>query len=349
MLDPKYLRSEIDEAAARLATRGYVLDVAAVNVLEEKRKDLQSRTQELQAERNARSKSIGEAARRGEDVAPLKAEVTKINDELETSKVELEALLVTRSENGMTLIREGQPELHLPALGRAQVERMIGKGSENLLLSAMAHLGEPDPAARLPEAWAAYQRHYLHVNGRFSQVFDGALASLRLKHVDLKDCSIFQDAREVKTKASKTIQTWFFPVDPAYREFFTGWVTHLRHERLFGPNDALFPKTRIAAVYGRFTPVGLHRTPYADASRLRESVKAAFETVDLPKFAPHSFRRTLVALANEYCKTPEQFKAWSRNLGHDDIATTLYAYCPVSTGRQRELIKRMTDEDGVIE
>ncbi|MCH7369789.1 MULTISPECIES: serine--tRNA ligase [Aeromonas] len=93
MLDPKYLRSDIAEAAARLATRGYVLDVAAVNALEEKRKDLQSRTQELQAERNARSKSIGEAARRGEDVAPLKAEVTKINDELETSKVELESLL----------------------------------------------------------------------------------------------------------------------------------------------------------------------------------------------------------------------------------------------------------------
>lgn len=93
MLDPKYLRSDIEEAAARLATRGYVLDVAAVNALEEKRKDLQSRTQELQAERNARSKSIGEAARRGEDVAPLKAEVTKINEELETSKVELEALL----------------------------------------------------------------------------------------------------------------------------------------------------------------------------------------------------------------------------------------------------------------
>lgn len=93
MLDPKYLRSDIAEAAARLATRGYVLDVAAVNALEEKRKDLQSRTQELQAERNARSKSIGEAARRGEDVAPLKAEVTKINDELETSKVELETLL----------------------------------------------------------------------------------------------------------------------------------------------------------------------------------------------------------------------------------------------------------------
>ena len=106
MLDPKYLRGEIDEAAARLATRGYVLDVAAVNALEEKRKDLQSRTQELQAERNARSKSIGEAARRGEDVAPLKAEVTKINDELETSKAELETLLRDIKE-----IADGMPNL----------------------------------------------------------------------------------------------------------------------------------------------------------------------------------------------------------------------------------------------
>ncbi|MDO2952004.1 serine--tRNA ligase [Aeromonas simiae] len=93
MLDPKYLRGDIEEAATRLATRGYTLDVAALTALEEQRKDLQSRTQELQAERNARSKSIGEAARRGEDVAPLKAEVTKINDELDACKVKLDALL----------------------------------------------------------------------------------------------------------------------------------------------------------------------------------------------------------------------------------------------------------------
>lgn len=178
---------------------------------------------------------------------------------------------------------------------------------------------------------------------------DSALASLKLKHVDLKDGCNFQDAREVKTKASKTIQTWFFPVDPVYRAFFSGWVTDLRQEPLFGPGDALFPKTRIAPVNGRFTPVGLHRAPYTDASRLREKVKAAFETVDLPMFAPHSFRRTLVSIANEHCKTPEQFKAWSLNLGHDDISTTLYAYCPVNTGRHRELIKRITDEGGVIE
>ncbi|MHA6963431.1 serine--tRNA ligase [Zobellella denitrificans] len=93
MLDPKYLRSDIADTAARLASRGFILDVELFNRLEEKRKSLQSRTQELQAERNARSKAIGQAARRGEDIAPLKAAVSQINDELDVCKVELDALM----------------------------------------------------------------------------------------------------------------------------------------------------------------------------------------------------------------------------------------------------------------
>ncbi|OXY83077.1 serine--tRNA ligase [Oceanimonas doudoroffii] len=93
MLDPKYLRSDIDDTAARLASRGFTLDTALFNGLEERRKTLQARTQELQAERNARSKAIGQAARNGEDIAPLKAAVTAINDELDGCKVELDQLL----------------------------------------------------------------------------------------------------------------------------------------------------------------------------------------------------------------------------------------------------------------
>lgn len=93
MLDPKYLRSDIAETAARLARRGFILDIEQFNALEEKRKTLQARTQELQAERNARSKAIGQAARSGEDIAPLKAAVSQINDELDTCKVELDTLL----------------------------------------------------------------------------------------------------------------------------------------------------------------------------------------------------------------------------------------------------------------
>ncbi|MDV2858268.1 serine--tRNA ligase [Oceanimonas sp. CAM02] len=93
MLDPKYLRGDIDDTAARLASRGFTLDTALFNRLEEQRKTLQARTQELQAERNARSKAIGQAARNGEDIAPLKAAVTAINDELDSCKVTLDELL----------------------------------------------------------------------------------------------------------------------------------------------------------------------------------------------------------------------------------------------------------------
>lgn len=61
----------------------------------------------------------------------------------------------------------------------------------------------------------------------------------------------------------------------------------------------------------------------------------------MPTFGPHSFRKTLVLLDTGHCRTPEQFKAWSLNLGHESIATTLSAYCPVSSTRQGELIRGM--------
>ena len=98
---------------------------------------------------------------------------------LRAAIIDLDGTLVDTLGDFVEALNRTLADLGLPALGRQQVERMIGKGSENLLLSAMAHLGEPDPAARLPEAWVAYQRHYLDVDGRFSQVFDGALAGLQ--------------------------------------------------------------------------------------------------------------------------------------------------------------------------
>ncbi|MDB2331561.1 serine--tRNA ligase [Alteromonas sp.] len=93
MLDPKCLRGDIEQTAERLAARGFDLDVATFNSLEEKRKTLQSRTQDLQNERNVRSKSIGKAKAQGEDIAPLLAEVGKLGDELDAAKAELSVLL----------------------------------------------------------------------------------------------------------------------------------------------------------------------------------------------------------------------------------------------------------------
>ena len=171
---------------------------------------------------------------------------------------------------------------------------------------------------------------------------DGATASLRLKHIDLVQGCVYQDAREVKTKFAKTFTTTFFPVDEAYLQCFREWVEFLRKEQLFGPGDALFPKPMMERTESGFIWEGLSRAPYGGAGKIREVVKDAFTSAGLPPFGPHSFRKTLGIMANTFCKTPEQFKAWSLNLGHESIATTLSAYCPVSQSRQAELIRGMT-------
>lgn len=92
MLDSKLLRTQLQDVADRLASRGYTLDVARLEALESQRKTVQTRTEQLQAERNARSKSIGQAKSRGEDIAPLMADVERMGEELSSAKVELETL-----------------------------------------------------------------------------------------------------------------------------------------------------------------------------------------------------------------------------------------------------------------
>lgn len=93
MLDAKLLRTDLQDTADKLAARGFKLDVEKLAALEEKRKSLQVKTQELQNERNVRSKSIGKAKASGEDIQPLLAEVGKLGDELDAAKHELSALL----------------------------------------------------------------------------------------------------------------------------------------------------------------------------------------------------------------------------------------------------------------
>ncbi len=92
MLDSKLLRSNLQDVADRLASRGFALDTARIEALEEQRKSVQTRTEALQAERNARSKSIGQAKQRGEDIAPLMADVERMAGELSAGKVELDAI-----------------------------------------------------------------------------------------------------------------------------------------------------------------------------------------------------------------------------------------------------------------
>lgn len=101
MLDSKYLRQDIELAAEQLKKRGYELDVTKITALEEQRKGLQTRTQELQNQRNVRSKSIGKAKAAGEDIQPLLNEVSQLGDELNQAKAELAELLAAIDDLAM--------------------------------------------------------------------------------------------------------------------------------------------------------------------------------------------------------------------------------------------------------
>ncbi|MDG6403532.1 serine--tRNA ligase, partial [Pseudomonas quasicaspiana] len=92
MLDSKLLRTQLQDVADRLASRGFTLDVARIEALEAQRKTVQTRTEQLQAERNSRSKSIGQAKQRGEDIAPLMADIDRMAEELNTGKKELDGI-----------------------------------------------------------------------------------------------------------------------------------------------------------------------------------------------------------------------------------------------------------------
>lgn len=168
---------------------------------------------------------------------------------------------------------------------------------------------------------------------------DKAIASLKLKHINIEQGYVDQDAREVNTKFRKTIHTDFFSVGDENRQIVIDWVSYLRKEKLWGNDDPLFPKTQIAVGSNQqFEVIGLKCEHWSTAAPIRAIFQEAFDRVGLPYFNPHSFRNTLVQLGQKLCKTPEQFKAWSQNLGHDNVLTTFASYGEIGGQRQAEIL-----------
>ena len=172
---------------------------------------------------------------------------------------------------------------------------------------------------------------------------DDAIASMLLKHVDLKRRTVFHDARSVRTKNRKTITSIFFPVGNDIEKIVAEWIAFLTQEKMFGPDDPLFPSTRVSLDENRqFAPMGLSQTGWTNPSAIRRIFRQAFQAAGLSYFHPHLFRKTLAALGQRICRTPEELKAWSQNLAHENVLTTFTSYGVVGAPRQAEIINELS-------
>jgi integrase/recombinase XerD len=170
---------------------------------------------------------------------------------------------------------------------------------------------------------------------------DNAIASILLKHIDTHRTPPFvrQEPDEVRTKFSKLINTYFFPLNPEWTALVLDWIKELREQHGFTGNDPVFPRTRTGVNDElSFTAQGIEPKCWTSASRIRQIFEQAFESAGVPYFSPHTFRHTLGHLAQTCCGNAQELKAWSQNLGHENISTTLTSYGKIDPHSQGEIL-----------
>lgn len=165
---------------------------------------------------------------------------------------------------------------------------------------------------------------------------DGAIISMRVKHVRWAAREVEQHPDEVDTKASKMIQSWFFPVGDFIESEVKRYLDHLNDDLCFRPDDPLFPAPQMGQDQAdQFCAVGLSKQRWASAQPMRNIFKTAFTANGLRYYNPHSFRNMLMAMAYERKLDPEALKAWSQNLGHENLDTSFNSYGRLDGNTQR--------------
>jgi len=175
-----------------------------------------------------------------------------------------------------------------------------------------------------------------------------ALSSLKIKHIFIEDGYIEQDPNEVKTKFSKKITTYFFPVGDIFKNIVIDWFNFLKDEKHFDYDSPLFPKTKLELNQNnQFVGERLDVEHWQSTTPIREIIESAFESSGFLRYTPHAFRHTLTQFSYELCKNPGDFKAFSQNLGHGSPLTTLASYGHIPVENQGKIIKNLgkNDED----
>lgn len=174
---------------------------------------------------------------------------------------------------------------------------------------------------------------------------DKAVASMPLGCFDRQKLEIRQFTREgVKTKFGKSFISYLFRFDENLLKYVIDWAEYLERTKLFGSSDPLFPRSKQEQMEGGLSFICREVEPvfWKETGGIRDILKGRSCAAGLEYYHPHSFRHLAVSLATHFCKTPEEFKAVSQNLGHEYVGTTMMTYGRIDAPKVGEIISEMT-------
>ncbi len=170
---------------------------------------------------------------------------------------------------------------------------------------------------------------------------DSAIASLPLGCFDKEKLTIDQSpSKGVKTKFGKAFIARLFGFDDQLLGYVKAWAEYLEKEKLFASTDPLFPQTRVIQAPGSlsFSATAVKPVFWQGAGSIRQILRVRAKAAGLEYFHPHTFRHAAVHLAFERCDSPEEIKAVSQNLGHEQVMTTLTTYGTLEQSKVQELV-----------
>ncbi|MFH2055574.1 MAG: tyrosine-type recombinase/integrase, partial [bacterium] len=168
-----------------------------------------------------------------------------------------------------------------------------------------------------------------------------AIMSLPVGDLDCETLEIRQYPEHgVATKFNKKIRSWLMPFDCSLVEQVRAWATYLRDSRSFTTSDPLFPRSKLGQEDDAccFESTDIEPERWRSATSIRKILQARAAAASLEYYPPHSFRHGAVYFVFKQRLTPEEFKAYSQNFGHENPATTMMNYGTVHPERQKEIV-----------
>lgn len=170
---------------------------------------------------------------------------------------------------------------------------------------------------------------------------DSAVASLPLGCFDREKLTVDQSpSKGVRTKFGKAFVTRLFSFNKQLVSYVLSWAEYLEKEKLFSAADPLFPRTRVTQAPGSlsFCADSVESAFWKGAGSIRQILKSRAMAAGLEYYHPHGFRHATVLTALKGCRSPEEMKALSQNIGHEQVMTTLMTYGNLAPERVEELI-----------